>query len=304
MSYKTIIKICIVLMLFQLLLNGCHLLRVPDKEVKEEKPVEDVDPEKVVETEKIYEIAELPDPGELIIKSTPSGIEYAVFEPGDGIQLKPDMQVSVHYAGYLGTDNTLFDSSYERDQPIVFTLGRNMVIRGWDQALKHLRVGDKARVWIPAEYAYGEQGRGPIPPNTDLIFDLEVIDGRELLKPELVSLAEKDTLETDSGLQIIMVRQGTGDTPPRGSILVVHYSGFLSDGTLFDSSIQRDTPFRFVFGTGQVLRGWDEGFLHLNKGAQARFIMPPHLAYGNRGAGPIPPNETLIFDVELIDIEY
>lgn len=294
--------------LFMMVLPACHILRVADDD-KDEK-INDVSKEEPDITrpdnalEEISELIALPDPGILNIEKTASGIEYAVFEAGSGAELEPGMQVRVHYAGYLGSDNTRFDSSYERNEPIMFTLGRNMVIRGWEEALINLRVGDKARVWIPSELAYGDKGRGPIPPNTDLIFDLEVLDGEQLFKPEKTSLAHKDTIEIDSGLQIIMIRDGTGELPARGSVLVVHYSGYLSDGTLFDSSLQRSVPIRFVYATGQVLRGWDEGFAYLNKGAKARLIIPPHLAYGDRGAGPIPPKETLIFDVELIDIEY
>lgn len=291
--------------LFSLILFfGCHLIRVAEEEPHEDLTEEEIEiaEDDIIET--IPEYLELTEPASLLMNTTASGIDYAVLEPGTGEKLEPEMQVSVHYAGYLGLDNTKFDSSYDRNEPILFTLGRNMVITGWDEVLTYLRVGDKARVWIPSELAYGEKGRGPIPPNADLIFDLEVLEAKRLFQPEKHSLAEKDTVETDSGLQIIIISEGSGEPPARGSVIVVHYSGYLSDGSLFDSSLQRNVPLRFVYGTGQVLRGWDEGFAHLNKGAKARFILPPHLAYGDRGAGPIPPDETLIFDVELLDIEY
>ncbi len=282
---------------------------MPTREIVEEVERKENDHE-LVETEETavtpepIEKIDLAPPEELSKEFTKSGIEYVIIEHGDGLKLSPEMHVSVHYSGYLASDNSLFDSSFEREQPIEFILGHAMVIPGWEEALTYLRVGDKARLWVPSKQAYGDKGRGPIPPDTDLVFDVHVIDAQPIVIPEMISLADKDTLETDSGLQIIFINEVTGNQPARGSVLVVHYSGFLSDGSLFDSSVQRNVPFRFVLGAGQVIRGWDEGFGHLSKGAQARFILPPHLGYGERGLGPIPPNETLVFDVELIDIEY
>jgi peptidylprolyl isomerase len=101
----------------------------------------------------------------------------------------------------------------------------------------------------------------------------------------------------------IVVKEGPGPLPEQGKVLVVHYSGFLEDGSLFDSSVQRGEPFRFVLGSNQVIRGWDEGFALMRKGSKVRFIIPPDLGYGAREVGPIPANSTLIFDVELIDFQ-
>ena len=108
--------------------------------------------------------------------------------------------------------------------------------------------------------------------------------------------------KTESGLFYIINKQGSGSTPSKGSKVSVHYKGSLVDGTVFDSSYQRDEPIEFSVGIGQVIKGWDEGIMLLSKGASARFVIPSHLAYGSQGAGgAIPPNSTLIFDVELID---
>lgn len=108
--------------------------------------------------------------------------------------------------------------------------------------------------------------------------------------------------KTDSGLYYSITKEGTGATPPKGSQVSVHYKGTLVDGTVFDSSYQRNQPIDFSVGVGQVIPGWDEGIMLLNKGAGARFVIPSHLAYGAQGAGGvIPPNATLIFEVELVD---
>jgi len=108
--------------------------------------------------------------------------------------------------------------------------------------------------------------------------------------------------KTDSGLYYSITKEGTGATPPKGSQVSVHYKGTLVDGTVFDYSYQRNQPIDFSVGVGQVIPGWDEGIMLLNKGAGARFVIPSHLAYGAQGAGGvIPPNATLIFEVELVD---
>lgn len=235
-------------------------------------------------------------------QTTERGVAYSVVRQGDGLQLEPEMRLKVHYNGFL-EDGTLFDSSYERARPIEFVLGRGMVIPGWEEGLQQLRVGDQARIWIPFQLAYGESGRGPIPGRANLIFDVEIIDAEIVEAPKPFDVQGKQIHTTESGLKYIVVREGTGPLPEPGKVLVVHYSGYLEDGTLFDSSVQRGEPFRFVLGSNQVIRGWDEGFALLKKGSKVRFIIPPELGYGAREVGPIPAESTLIFDVELIDFQ-
>lgn len=112
-----------------------------------------------------------------------------------------------------------------------------------------------------------------------------------------------DVVTTDSGLQYIDEVVGTGAQPQTGQTVIVHYTGTLEDGTKFDSSRDRNRPFSFRLGAGRVIRGWDEGIATMNVGGQRQLIIPPDLGYGARGAGGvIPPNATLIFDVELLRI--
>jgi hypothetical protein len=119
----------------------------------------------------------------------------------------------------------------------------------------------------------------------------------------LVTAQEEDTVETGSGLKYIILEKGTGTKADSGKEATVHYTGYLTDGKEFDSSIKRNQPFSFTIGEGKVIKGWDEGVALMRVGDKFRFIIPPQLGYGERGAGSvIPPNATLIFDVKLLGI--
>jgi len=108
---------------------------------------------------------------------------------------------------------------------------------------------------------------------------------------------------TPSGLRYVDEVVGDGDSPARGKTVRVHYTGRLTNGKKFDSSVDRNEPFEFTIGAGQVIRGWDEGVMSMKVGGKRQLIIPPGLGYGARGAPPvIPPNAELIFDVELLAV--
>ncbi|MGJ3251241.1 MAG: FKBP-type peptidyl-prolyl cis-trans isomerase [Elainellaceae cyanobacterium] len=114
---------------------------------------------------------------------------------------------------------------------------------------------------------------------------------------------DQEVVTTASGLKYIDLVEGSGASPEPNQTVVVHYTGMLEDGTKFDSSRDRNRPFSFRIGVGQVIRGWDEGVMSMKVGGRRKLIIPPELGYGERGAGGvIPPNATLIFDVELLRI--
>lgn len=109
---------------------------------------------------------------------------------------------------------------------------------------------------------------------------------------------------TNTGMKYEIIKEGTGSAPKRGDSVTVHYTGWLEDGTKFDSSVDRNQPFTFKLGVGQVIQGWDDGVATMKVGGKTKFFIPPELGYGSRGAGRvIPPNAKLIFEVELLSIK-
>ena len=109
-------------------------------------------------------------------------------------------------------------------------------------------------------------------------------------------------VSTSSGLEYKDLLVGTGEKASTGDLAVVHYTGWLEDGTKFDSSLDRGEPFEFVIGRGEVIRGWDEGVKSMRVGGKRELVIPPELAYGDSGVGVIPPGATLRFEVELIEL--
>ncbi len=219
------------------------------------------------------------------------GLAFVDSIVGQGTEVQADDFVIVHYTGWLyvdGKKGEQFDSSVERGQPIQFNLGRSAVIQGWDKGLPGMKVGGKRSLIIEPDLAYGPQGRPPvIPPNSTLFFDIEIID---IPKVDVEILSE-----------------GTGAVAAVGDNISVDYTGWVwengAKGEQFDSSSNAGRPYSFTLGARMVIPGWDLGLTGMKVGTKARLIIPPVLAYGKRGSGPkIPPDATLCFEVELVEI--
>jgi len=247
------------------------------------------------------------------VVETSSGLIYEVLTEGNGATPTTEDLVVVHYSGTL-EDGTVFDSSYDRGKPETFPVGR--LIKGWVEALTLMKEGDKWKLTVPSDIGYGVAGvPGLIPSNATLTFEMELLRITsieeyiaDMKKPQsdfLVENAKKDgVIVTDSGLQYSVVRDSDGDKPKSiSSTVTVHYQGRLIDGEEFDSSYKRGRPSSFALD--RVIAGWGEGLQHMTIGSKYTFFIPADLGYGEGGtpSGSVPPFATLIFDVELLEIE-
>ncbi|MBE0571585.1 MAG: FKBP-type peptidyl-prolyl cis-trans isomerase [Ignavibacteriaceae bacterium] len=249
-----------------------------------------------------------------------SGLQYMDDSLGTGREAKADELVSIHFKGWMvpkDTASELFSDwsadqsksslslgdSKMRNQPIKFILNSGSFIKGTDEGIVGMKVGGVRTMIIPSKLAYGDAGVGFIPPNTDLKVIVELLEVKDRVVAEMWKVDSTLFKTTASGLKYAIISQGEGSAVEVGKVVTVHYSGYLQDGTMFDSSVERDEPIMFVVGQGQVIPGWDEGMQLLKKGDKARFIIPPQLGYGEMVLEKIPVNSTLIFDTEVIDIK-
>ncbi len=227
-----------------------------------------------------------------------SGLASKVLAEGTGTE-HPEAAdtVEVHYTGWT-TDGKMFDSSVARGKTSSFPLNR--VIRGWTEGVPLMVVGEKRRFWIPQKMAY--KGRRNKPAGM-LVFDVELLGITKAPEPPAVpadvAAPPKDAKKERSGLASKVLKEGTGTKHPRASQRVtVHYSGWTTDGKMFDSSVTRGKP--ATFGLNQVIKGWTEGLQLMVEGEKRRLWIPEKHAYGGRAGSP---KGMLVFDVELIEIE-
>ncbi|MCB9731760.1 MAG: FKBP-type peptidyl-prolyl cis-trans isomerase [Deltaproteobacteria bacterium] len=235
-------------------------------------------------------------------QSSPSGLKWKVMKEGTGADhpSKRDT-VEVHYTGWT-TDGKMFDSSKKRGQPAKFPL--NGVIPGWTEGVQLMTVGSTYRFWIPGNLAYGDKPMRPGAPAGTLVFDVELLSiekAETIPAPADVAAAPADATKTASGLAYKELKPGDGKTHPTAENTVkVNYTGWTTDGEMFDSSVVRKQP--AVFPLGGVIPGWTEGVQLMTVGSTFRFWIPGNLAYGDTPKRPGAPAGTLVFDVELLEI--
>lgn len=247
-----------------------------------------------------------------------SGLKYNDVKVGTGAEAKNGDLIEVHFKGWIVKDSSdlfgdwsvdstkkadLIADSYAMNQPMKFVLGTESFIKGSEEGIVGMKTGGQRAIVVPSNLAYGPQGMGPIPPNTSIKVLIELVSTKEAVVAKMWDVDSTLFKTTASGLKYAIIQEGEGELVGKEKQATVHYSGFLLDGTKFDSSVERDEPFTFVAGVGQVIPGWDEGVQLMKKGSKARFIVPANLAYGDRDLGKIPPNSTLIFDVEVLDVK-
>jgi len=223
---------------------------------------------------------------------TASGLASKVIKPGSGSEHPGATDfVSIQYTGWT-TDGKMFDSSVSRGKPAVFRVDR--VIPGFSEGLRLMTPGEKRRVWIPEALAYkGQPGK----PAGTLVFDIELLDIPSRA-PADVKGPPADAKKTASGLAYKVIKEGIGGRHPKASSTVtVNYTGWTTDGKMFDSSVTRGQPATFPLGS--VIPGWTEGLQLMVEGEKMRFWIPEKIAYDGKQA----PYGMLVFDVELLKIE-
>src|SRR5688572_1739899 len=204
--------------------------------------------------------------------------------------------VTVHYTGWVASDGRMFDSSVARGTPSTFPLDR--VMAGWRECVQLMAVGEKRRCWLPQDIAYrGQAGR----PTGTVVFDIELLDSRRSprIPPPDVKGPPDDARRTATGLAYKVLRPGAGTRNPAAwSSVTVHYTGWTTDGKMFDTSIAGGTP--RTMSLSDVIPGWTEGVALMVEGERTRFWIPENLAYkGEVGQ----PRGMLVFDIDLIRIE-
>lgn len=237
-------------------------------------------------------------------QTTPTGLASKVLQAGTGTtHPAPEDTVEVHYTGW-SKDGVMFDSSVTRNKPASFPLTR--VIAGWTEGLQLMVEGEKRRFWIPADLAYGEVAKRPGAPSGQLTFDVELIKitaaPKPVPAPDDVAAAPKSAKTTKTGLKYQVLQKGTGAVHPTSADKVqVHYTGWTTDGKMFDSSVTRGEPASFP--VNRVIPGWTEGLQLMVVGEKTRFWIPADLAYGVTPKRPGAPAGPLTFDVELLGIQ-
>jgi FKBP-type peptidyl-prolyl cis-trans isomerase len=235
-------------------------------------------------------------------KKHASGLSYKVLAKGKN-KTHPRSwdKVKIHYSGWT-TDGKMIGSSVLQGKPSEFDLSKSPV-PGWTEALPLMSPGEKTRFWLPEELAFKGKPRAP---EGMIVFDIELLEFEKKPEPPPPPKVPSDVAappakakKTASGLAYTVLSKGKGkDHPTAASKVTVHYSGWTTDGKMFDSSVTRGAP--ATFPLGGVIKGWTEGLQLMVVGEKTRFWIPEELAYGGK---PGKPQGMLVFDVELLEIK-
>jgi peptidylprolyl isomerase len=240
-----------------------------------------------------------PDPAAQ--KKTDSGLKYEVLAAGTGDAPAADDVLELKYALW-NTKGLLLDCSARSGNSLKMPCG-DLPLAFMKEAVSLLRKGARLRFEVPPDLCFGSKDQGPaLPANSVTIWELELVGTLKPLPVPPFAMPDDSKLKTTgSGLKYEVVEEGEGEAPAFGARVLVHYAGWFTDGKLFDASYSRGEPMEMRLG--MVIQGWNEGLQLMKPGATYRFVIPPALAYGARGAPPkIAPNTTLVFLVKLVKV--
>ena len=235
-------------------------------------------------------------------KVLPSGVKQLDLAPGEGPVVEKGMTATFNYTGYL-VDGTKFDSSASRGGPVpMVNVGNaSAAVPYLQAALLGMKKGGKRRILVPRSMTMSPHGGAP----KDVVFDLELVSMAPAPAAMVFPDIKKTKLKTsESGLQWADLAPGVGTEVKEKSDVMVHYTGWLADGTKFDSSLDHGMPLP-VEGVPHagVIAGWNEGLMGMKEGGRRLLVIPPALGYGPQGQPPvIPANATLVFIVEVVNV--
>lgn len=237
-------------------------------------------------------------------KNVSKGLKISDEKVGTGKPAAVGAGLKIHYTGWL-LSGRKFASSKELGKPLEVTLGMGKMIKGWESGLDGMREGGVRWLHVAPSMGYGATAYTMIPPNSTLLFRVELISSE--VDPEVAERMDffPDTASLkfeagSEGLRYAVIKEGEGEPAKSGDRVSVHYTGWMVNGYKFDSSRDRGQPFAFALGAGSVIRGWELGVQGMLPGEKRILVIPPGLGYGSRGAGPIPGGATLIFAVEYL----
>jgi len=241
------------------------------------------------------------------LKELEPGVKYRDLKEGIGEACKPGATVKMKYKGWLH-DGTVFDGNLDKNAGSVeFEL--NNLIKGWQAGIPGMKPGGVRKLVISADKGYGAQGSPPkIPGGSTLIFEVELVSivpkvsttegaGKPMSDDSDGGTNDAALKDIGDGLKIRDLKEGSGEPVRPLASVTVHYTGWLPNGTVFDSSKGKEPV---TFSLNEVVKGWGKGIPGMKPGGIRKIVIPPELGYGSKGQGKIPGNSTLIFEVELI----
>jgi FKBP-type peptidyl-prolyl cis-trans isomerase len=258
---------------------------------------------------------------------------YSITKKGSDKKPKKGDFLKINYVGKL-----LNDKVFEQNQEsIVFQLGLGQVQEFMDLGLEKVTSGSKTTFYVPPSMAFGERGAGDVPPNTPVMYEIELLqilstkeydayilneEQKEQVAFELRKKQQHDTdkklindyaiskkikaKRSDTGLSYAITKNGKGENVKNGDQIFIEYEGFFMNGDVFDGSTKNKKPFDFVIGNQKTIAGWEEGLLNFNKGSEGFLLVPSALAYGPSGlytnTTVVPENSCLVFKIKIVDI--
>lgn len=232
---------------------------------------------------------------------TQSGLKYKITKQGAGNFPKSGDRVWVHYYAKFLNDS-IYDSTVDKG-PIDVRLGHGQLIKGWEEGLKLLKPGGAMLLIVPPELGYGDKVQENIPPNSTLVFEIALlqVNSGSAIKPfNTEGVVEQ---KGKKKLRYYVIKDGEGPNAKFGDNAYIHFTGYLPDSTIFDSSHKNGKPVRITVGLNQVVEGLDMGLLFMKKGSKIRLKIPSKIAYGKEGLNNIvPPNSKITLDLEMVDL--